>query len=743
MSSCFGFRKSTSDDRRPLLPQYNDDTSLQREVHQKLHSYQMLRALSKGYMPTTEQLIVNLRTVLASDVLNPDNPDLSQSGRRLVRFSKQWLQQFIDLLQHKDGDDQVQTFISYLSRSRIDVDAEDLAVRAATARAKADTVAAYQCLRTVGNLLLANSDFRIFLSDLNTVLREVFKDSAFTLSKVSKQVGKKLEPSAEERKALSGPGADSGPAPSGKELGNQVAEVSKVVGNGVLKVADETQHSLADKLSGDEKETMISRLQQAILKLKKRPDYSDSVSIIALLIKRYAKVYSRAVDETVKAAEEDVHTNPELDRAMAKLWSFLTSFGDRAQWEELERRFKTVMEHGQKDVRFEKVVTDVANSLQSLLTDPDFLGHAGDKFKELKEKVGTTGEGSSFSQDIDGLLEQLHKTFESVTQDPDVAQLLNTTTKIVHVLSPKEAYVNRDLMQDAANVFIPLLIQAVQYVPIPRIEVSTPDIDLLLENLILEPGQTVNNSSFLPYRLRVNTNNDFLLWKARTRTTSAAMATVTVELDGLSVRATDVGYWMRVHSGLVHFTDSGLASFALDGRGLDVKVVFDVRRDRAETILTLRRVTAKAHKLCYNLRRSKFSFLAWLFGPLLRPIIRKAIEHQVAAAIADALRTADRELVFARERLRATRIADPADLATFIRAVAARWQPEQDPDVHLRIGVDQPGARAGVFAGVYAPGSVVKLWHEEADQAEERIEEGEVRVDSWRNQVFDVQTALA
>lgn len=144
MSSCFGFRKSRADDREPLLPQYRDDTVMQRELHQKLHTYQMIRALAKGYMPSNEQVIINLRTLLASDILNPDNPDLSDSGRQLVRYAKQWLQKFIELLQHKNSEDQIQDFIWFLTKSRIIVDVDDIAQRATRAKAKADTAAGKQ-----------------------------------------------------------------------------------------------------------------------------------------------------------------------------------------------------------------------------------------------------------------------------------------------------------------------------------------------------------------------------------------------------------------------------------------------------------------------------------------------------------------------------------------------------------------------------------------------------------------------
>lgn len=142
MSSCCGFgRKSKSADTQPLLPRYEDDTALQRRLHQKLHTYQMIRALSKGYMPSTEQAIINLRTLLASDVLNPTSKDLSKSGRRLVQSCREWLKQFINLLQHKASDDQIQDFIWYLMKSRVSVDLDDLSQQASKAKVKADVSA--------------------------------------------------------------------------------------------------------------------------------------------------------------------------------------------------------------------------------------------------------------------------------------------------------------------------------------------------------------------------------------------------------------------------------------------------------------------------------------------------------------------------------------------------------------------------------------------------------------------------
>ncbi|KAK4463442.1 hypothetical protein QBC42DRAFT_250512 [Cladorrhinum samala] len=740
-SSCFGSGRSRSEEREPLLPQYNDDTSLQRQLHQKLHTYQMLRALSKGFMPSNEQTIVNLRTLLSADILNPDSTtELSDSGQALVHYTKQLITQFIELLQHKNSNDQIQDFIWYLARARVSVDMEDIVERASKARVKADTAAAYKSIQTVGSLLLTNSDFRIFLTDLNVVAREVFKDTAFAISQASKEAGKRLEPSPQEKESVKQPGNDAQPPPTEDDLSNQVAEISDAFNGSASKVVDTLENSVASKLRGDEGDTMLHRLQHAVAKLRKRPDYNDSVSTISLLLKRYAMVYSRIAEDTLDVADEDVQSNPEMDRAMKNFWLLVRSFGEGEEWDELEKRFNRVMDHSKSDPEFEELTKQLGNSTQEMLTDPAFFDHAEERFQALRGKYRQlSSDGSPLREDVDGLLAQVQKTYESVVRDKDISNLVNTASKIAKILSPKHHYANNDLLTDAINVFVPLIVQSIQFIPIPRVEISTPQIDLLLENLILEPGITINHTSFLPYKLRVETWNDLEIRKARFRTTSSVRSLVRIKIDGISIKADEIGFWLRAHSGLLRLMDEGIASFALDERGLDIQLDVEVGRDRLEQILTLRGVRVRIHKLNWTLRRSKFSFLAWLMKPFLKPVVKMTLELQIASAIKESLRFANRELLYARERLRATRIADPDDLKTFVRAVLARLKMPEDPDLDVRVGVEQPGR--GVFDGVYAPGSLVKLWKEEAERAPQRIREGDMR-DGWRNEVFDVHARM-
>lgn len=132
---------SVPDETEPLLPRYEDDLPNQRQLHRKLHSFQICRAMSEGYMPSTEQTIANLRTLLASDMLNLRNHDIGTAGRQLVRNCRLWIEVFIELLREKNSDDQLQEFIWHLARSRASLDSSRVSQQAAQVKARADTKA--------------------------------------------------------------------------------------------------------------------------------------------------------------------------------------------------------------------------------------------------------------------------------------------------------------------------------------------------------------------------------------------------------------------------------------------------------------------------------------------------------------------------------------------------------------------------------------------------------------------------
>ncbi|EGX90022.1 Bactericidal permeability-increasing protein, alpha/beta domain [Cordyceps militaris CM01] len=740
MFSCFG---SDGDDRErePLLPQYNDDTSRQARLHEKLHSYQMLRAISKGYMPSTEQTKVQLRTLLSSQALNPsETAGLSSSGRALVRTTKEWLQLFIDLLDQKNSKDQIQDFIWYLTSARVHLDANGAGSIFNKGKARAKVSAAAESLRTVFSLALMNNDFRVLVADIGTISTQILRDGAFAIGEASQEAGKQLESGAADGSsdlaALKATDKRAEEKFSKEDLEKKADQVKNEIKGEAAQVSEEVYTSLQDHMGEETQKIIINRLKAAVGGLRQKKDYSEAVSHLAELLQRCAAIYLSAAGEAAEEVEANIELNRQAKAAATNFWSFISSFGDKSLWDDVAVSFRDFLDKNHENkANAEQLAQELITMVQKMLSDPEFLENFGDKKHEFKEKTKELTKDSSLGDDISHLISTTQSAVHTAIHDPAVQKLISSSFRLAEILFPTNQNSNSELLTDFGNTFLPLLVQAVQHLPIPRLEVATPKVDLLLENLILQPGKTVNNSSFLPYNIHFMTRNDLDVTKLRFGTTSSMTNLLSIKLAGVSVAADDLGYWMRVHSGILRFMDEGLAGFHLDERGIDVDVELEIGRDRLEELVVLRDAKVKIHHLDYKLRKSKFTCLAWLFKLILRPIIRKALESTMKSAIADGVKSLNRELVFARERLRAARVCSPDSMWTFFKAIAARFTLEDDPNVSVRVGV-KPGQ--DVFRGRYAPGSLVKLWEEEAEDAQQNIHE--YRKDGWRNDIFSVQT---
>lgn len=595
----------------------------------------------------------------------------------------------------------------------------------------------HESIRTIGSLLLSNSDFKAFLSDLSIVGKQIISETSLKISEVAQEAAREIDPSSNSCKNLENTEIN-GSNEIKCDIASSVEDVGEIFKTGVKKTLLGAKESTKDNFSKDHRKILINRLRAAVTQLRKKNDYSKSVNVIGLLIKRCGRLYSRAIAKTISTVQEDFDTNDSLGVALDNIWSLLTSFGDREAWNELEKNFKKVMDHSNKDLDFENLMTKLSRLFEQIFTEPNFFDYEDNDLKITEIIRENFGVNTSLNENVSALLSQVRATYECILDDEDVSQLLRISENIWSLVFSAGALINPELLTDITTVLAPNIVQKIKYIPIPRLEVSVPEIDLLAENLIIEPGHNFNNS-FFPSDLNIQFFNDLSLHQARFRTISSVTSLVTIKLKGLSLRADEIGYWLRLHTCLLRFTDEGIASIEMDERGLDIELDIEIGKDRLEKILTLKDVRIKIHHFSYFLRKSKISYLTWFFKPIIRPLIRNMIEHKLAISIRDFFHATNRELLYARERLRATRISDPQDLRTFVEAVVTRLAPKDDPNVYVNLGLR--GAvddQDNIFSGRYAPGSVVKLWDKETTRANELMNEN-VGPQGWRSKIFDIQ----
>jgi len=127
------FGLSDDSEREPLLPQHRDQvkqpeviTGHQANLDKKLHTYLLARALARGYLPSTDQSTVLLRKLLASDVLQRNNQNLTGDGRKFVDLSRKLIGDTIELIRTKNSEDEIQNFLWTVRKARLHVDVASL-----------------------------------------------------------------------------------------------------------------------------------------------------------------------------------------------------------------------------------------------------------------------------------------------------------------------------------------------------------------------------------------------------------------------------------------------------------------------------------------------------------------------------------------------------------------------------------------------------------------------------------------
>ncbi|KAA8908196.1 hypothetical protein FN846DRAFT_898606 [Sphaerosporella brunnea] len=737
----------------PLLdPKSGAETQLQAHVYDKIHTYLLFRALSKGYLPSTAQACAHLRSLLSTDFLNPSNTHLTPDGRKLVRDMRRLITAFAALLEKKNGADQLQEFLWCTRRARLGFDGGELVDAAegifqGIGGSVAEMTTGMEALQTVADLLMTNADFRELVKDATIVARQVLADTAMTGGQVVQTVGETVRPKEAELEGINEvTPAEATEEPSGHEETSEDAvmapaqEAGKALAEGITETAEaaveSAQRELQDEGHGY---ALLERMKMVVLRLRGREDYTQSVNIISVLLKRYALIYSRSMTAAASTTFESIQPNSALDRAVEIFWSLIMSFGDASEWNALQELWGRFLRHLKDDKELETLMEEIGVTIQDVLTDPSFLepGKIEEKLVRLRELARGIGTDTTAKEDLDLLLSQAENTLNAVLNDSDIAALISISKSIFRTVWPTPYTVNPAILSDFTHVLFPLALQMIQYIPLIRITIATPEVDLLIENLILEPGDTVNGSSFFPNILRLEARNDFELRKGRQRYASEVTSQATVKLNGLAVRADEVGYWMKVHTGVWRFWDEGIVSVMMDGQGADVSLDLEFGRDRIENLIALRAVDVKLHKFDYAIKRSRFRWLVWPFKPILKPILKRILKKQMEARIAELCHFINREMVFARERLRATRVAQPASLYRFVKAVAARLGPEPSKDVEVTLGVRSSKTEDKQFENRYAPGSIVKLWEDHGETVTEVVDAG--AEGGWRNAVFELK----
>lgn len=237
----------------------------------------------------------------------------------------------------------------------------------------------------------------------------------------------------------------------------------------------------------------------------------------------------------------------------------------------------------------------------------------------------------------DRVVDEIKFLADQFDQDPQNKAFANSMERLFKDLGQdqngKPAF-KKHLVKDITNVILPAIFENVRYIPIPRIEVSDPMVDVIVENLVIE------SDNLMPNVVEFGSDN-YWRW-GRKKISNKNDNKTMISASGIQLDLRDVSYYVKKKQGFPSLTDMGVIDIFLGGEGFSFKLAASNahKKDR-QNLFKVDDVKVKVHNLDLKVKKSKHKALFTLVKPLLFKVVRPAIEKVLEKQIRDNFEKAD------------------------------------------------------------------------------------------------------
>ncbi|CAG8662743.1 3330_t:CDS:2 [Acaulospora colombiana] len=280
----------------------------------------------------------------------------------------------------------------------------------------------------------------------------------------------------------------------------------------------------------------------------------------------------------------------------------------------------------------------------------------------------------------------------------DLATMGQVGIQVATVESAKQwEAAKAELWKDILSWVLPRVLQAIQIIPLPRVELKSDKLDMVIDKV------TLASPSFIPDHIQITNHMDFVLHASsavrnedrfyRSSTTTRTRVVV----DGLRISVEDIAYYLNAKGPFWSgWLDNGLLTIDVGGKqvvGDGISLVLDVEvpslEDRGSGDYLFKVLDAKVDVpgLAFQMKQTRH----WIFNtlitqPLLGPLVRTAVSLILSAQIKAALESLDSSLCDLRAK--ASRVTgkrtNELEFVDYWEAFTQHQEPAPSPTVSAR-----------------------------------------------------------
>ncbi|CAE6470084.1 unnamed protein product [Rhizoctonia solani] len=411
---------------------------------------------------------------------------------------------------------------------------------------------------------------------------------------------------------------------------------------------DKTRDFLRDEFPEERRDQFIYRMKKVIVECQKHDDYQASIRWFLSAIEAYHG-HSRSVAATGQGSAKNVTSDPSLRLATRELRTLLERFANGQSMDPILDATGALWDDAQKDEGLRAWFRKMDEYVRKVLLEPGYVlqPQCNDRGREIREE-GRQFFDHKYKGHKDNLFDSIQRWFNAMGDDPLNKRFGEDWKRLTRDLlfdSTGKLTFKPTLWSDIRRVILPSVVEQIGYIPIPRVEYTDNQLDLVIENL------TLQGKNLFPNVVEIEAHN-YVKFSPYKAIDDEQVHDLTLSFGHIQADMRDVAFYFNKKTGMPKLKDSGLADVLLGGEGMSAKVHIKSAPPKDKTsVFYVKDVRVKIDSLKFSIRDSKHDALY----KIVKPIATGAIKKQIAKAIEGAIRTSleyvDEQLVATRDRM--------------------------------------------------------------------------------------------
>jgi len=376
------------------------------------------------------------------------------------------------------------------------------------------------------------------------------------------------------------------------------------------------------ELSEEEWNTLQDDVQQVLSKLAKEPTYRDGIERIFSLLDTFQRYITQIPVDDAAVVPENIHARRVLDETE----DLVASFSGRDNFEQFKYHLRILILQTQKNEKLQSYLNELkvfilkAKSEEVVRTE-EFAQQSRDLASRGREIMREWRE----QEDLNRFFDSGRDMIDNIKND-EFLQILRHHAGVVQsdlsfVDTQGNVQVDTDLLSKLQSALLPVLADALKYIPVPKIQSKENDQEFWLDNVVL------CSYDILPENIRFHLEADSEI-SIRDIEMKSNRTFLVIQLNKLRTELKDIEFYYKKKT-FPSFEDRGRVTFRIKGEGSRLAFTYKLQQEPQDTMPKIKEGNVSFDISNLDIEFDKTTLQHPVMIPMLTSLFKTQIKNQI------------------------------------------------------------------------------------------------------------------